>query len=491
MKTRIASMILASLLLSASLIACGESASSPAPSSGGAAAPSAGDAAAEAESTAEETTTQLMPDLPDENYGGREFIIVESGNWTFDDFDAVEETGEPINDAKYRRQVAVEEKLGVKITALPGSAPRTFSTAVTAGDQSITAGMIGTYDVSSFAQKGLLMNLNKVPWLDLTKPWWDQKANEDLSMKGIMFYTTGDFTKLTNDCTYCILFNKTMIKDYGLDNPYDLVNDSKWTIEKMGTMVRTISKDVNGDGKMGDEDMYGWLVWDDSFLGMTTATGEKCCTINENGELELTLNTPRVLKEFETYSAFAYDESCSLSISAFSDVVNQIFQEDRGLFYGRYILAVSWFRDMETDFGILPYPKLEETQDNYYINVHPYGTSFFCVPISSADPGFAGAVMEALSAESHYTLKPAYYETTLVGKYVRDDESRAMLDLIFANRVFDIGFYYQVGGYNEGIMNLWRGKKTDFMSMYTKAEGRALTQIDKINAAFAEALANG
>jgi hypothetical protein len=66
-----------------------------------------------------------------------------------------------------------------------------------------------------------------------------------------------------------------------------------------------------------------------------------------------------------------------------------------------------------------------------------------------------------------------------------------MLDLIFANRVFDIGFYYQVGGYNEGIMNLWRGKKTDFMSMYTKAEGRALTQIDKINAAFAEALANG
>lgn len=224
---------------------------------------------------------------------------------------------------------------------------------------------------------------------------------------------------------------------------------------------------------------------------MTTATGEKCCTINENGELELTLNTPRVLKEFETYSAFAYDESCSLSISANSDVVQQIFASDRGLFYGRYILAVSWFRDMETDFGILPYPKLEETQDKYYINVHPYGTSFFCVPISSADPGFAGAVMEALSAESHYTLKPAYYETTLVGKYVRDDESRAMLDLIFANRVFDIGFYYQVGGYNEGIMNLWRGKKTDFMSMYTKAEGRALTQIDKINAAFAEALANG
>ncbi|MCR5262543.1 MAG: extracellular solute-binding protein [Clostridiales bacterium] len=491
MKKRIPAIILAALLACASFAACGEAAQTAAPSQSpeAPAGQEAGDAPAAAE--AEETTTQLQPELPDENYGGREFTIMQSGNWTFNDFDAEEETGEPINDAKYRRQVAVEEKLGVKINAIAGAAPRNFSTAVTAGDQSVTAGMIGTYDVSSFAQKGLLMNLNSVPWLDLTKPWWDQKANEDLSMKGIMFYTTGDFTRLTNDCTYCILFNKTMIKDYGLDDPYGLVNDSKWTIEKMGTMVRVISKDVNGDGKMGDEDMYGWLVWDDSFLGMTTATGEKCCTINGSGELELTLNTPRVLREFELYSDFAYDTSCSLSISANSDVVQEIFASDRGLFYGRYILAVSWFRDMETDFGILPYPKLEETQDKYYINVHPYGTSFFCVPISSADPAFAGAVMEALSAESHYTLRPAYYETTLVGKYVRDDESSAMLDLIFANRVFDIGFYYQVGGYNEGIMNLWRAKKTDFMSMYNKAESRALSQIDKINAAFAEALANG
>ena len=57
---------------------------------------------------------------------------------------------------------------------------------------------------------------------------------------------------------------------------------------------------------------------------------------------------------------------------------------------------------------------------------------------------------------------------------------------ILGNRVFDLGLFYQVGGYNEQIMNLFRNNKTDFTSMYETYKNSALAKLDEINAAFAE-----
>ena len=57
-----------------------------------------------------------------------------------------------------------------------------------------------------------------------------------------------------------------------------------------------------------------------------------------------------------------------------------------------------------------------------------------------------GIITEALCAESLYTLTPAYYDITLKTKAARDEESSAMLDIIFANRVFEMGNFWAWGG---------------------------------------------
>lgn len=115
--------------------------------------------------------------------------------------------------------------------------------------------MIGTYDVSNLACQGYLLDLNsQVPGLDLTKEWWDQKANEDLSMKGKMYFTTGDISTLDNDCTYCILFNKKLIDDYNMDDPYEMVKNKTWTMDNFVSMARKVSVDLDGDTKMTEND---------------------------------------------------------------------------------------------------------------------------------------------------------------------------------------------------------------------------------------------
>ena len=62
------------------------------------------------------------------------------------------------------------------------------------------------------------------------------------------------------------------------------------------------------------------------------------------------------------------------------------------------------------------------------------------IPIT-ADLAFSGHITEALAYESKYTLTPAFYDLTLRTKTARDDESEAMLDIIFNNKNYDLGTF--------------------------------------------------
>jgi len=92
---------------------------------------------------------------------------------------------------------------------------------------------------------------------------------------------------------------------------------------------------------------------------------------------------------------------------------------------------------METDFGIIPYPKYDINQENYVSRVEYYMT--MQLPITNPDHARAGVMLEALNSESAKTIIPAFYDIALKTKYARDDESSQMLDLIFSTLVVDIG----------------------------------------------------
>ena len=453
----------------------------------------------------EAPTGKLSPDVPDANYGGHEFKILLSINAltnvnVWNDFHADEETGDVINDAIYKRNVYVEEKYNVKISDIEMAssdgmdrpvAQKMIKNTVKAGDSAYDIALLSGYGTCALASGGFLMDMNNMSPLDLTKPWWDQKANRDLMIKNKMFYTTGDISNVVNEATYAILFNKKLITDFGLESPYNLVNSGEWTYDKLIELGMQVSADLNGDGKYNFEDRYGALVWDDTMMGIVNSIGEKCAKVNSNGEIELTLLNDRMLKSFDTYISFVLDKTHALMYQRedwAGDKTNAMFENNQGLFYIQIMELVVRLRAMEVDFGVLPYPKLEKTQENYYSTVSSWHSGFVCVPIAQEDPSRTGAILEAMAAESMYTLKPAYYEIALKGKYVRDEESESMLDLIFASKIYDIGWLYQIGGFNEEIMNLYRNRKTDFMSMYDKRESKALKDINKINAAFDEIL---
>jgi hypothetical protein len=71
-----------------------------------------------------------------------------------------------------------------------------------------------------------------------------------------------------------------------------------------------------------------------------------------------------------------------------------------------------------------------------------------------------------MAAYSVDTLTPAYYDITLISKGTRDEESRPMIELILANRIYDIGYVFDAswGGFVSQIANKFMDGKTNVAS---------------------------
>ena len=494
--------ILLALLMSVPTVftACSQSTDNAAKDDAGAnAANTAQTPSAEVEEV-ETEPERLYADVPaDADFGGGTFTILCSSNAEYgtvkDDFFAEELNGEPINDARFNRNVTVGDKLNVKIQTedLPTGSDQgknAVTNDVKSGSGTYDLAFCCGYATSQLSTNNYLYNLKNVPYINLEAPWWDQVANKDLQILGQLFYTTGDISTADNDATYCIMFNKQLITDYNLENPYDLVGDDKWTMDNFIKMAEQVHEDTNGNGQVDREDLFGVMIWDDSMMGIVNCTGEKCCSVGDDGLLTLTLYSETTVDAVTKFLDFALqkDIADAYQRTNWDDTwLVTKFSQNETLFLMQLIQIVPKMREMENDFGILPYFKYTEGQEKYYTTIGSWHSVFMCVPNNGCDLNRTGIVTECLANEGLYDLTVAYYEKTLVGKVSRDSDSEAMLDIIFANRVYDMGWYFAIGGYNESVMNLLRNYRNEFTSMFTSAQKMANKVLQKTNDAFTAA----
>ncbi len=126
------------------------------------------------------------------------------------------------------------------------------------------------------------------------------------------------------------------------------------------------------------------------------------------------------------------------------------FQEDRALFADHTFYSTIALRDMDSDFGIIPFPKYDENQAQYGAMVEA-GTRTMTVPANVKNYDLCGAVLETLHFLSLKEVMPAYYEVTLKGKVSRDSESSRMLDIIMESICFDLGMTMFNDSVKDGI----------------------------------------
>ncbi|MBQ8401121.1 MAG: hypothetical protein IJX14_04235 [Clostridia bacterium] len=253
MKKQIA-WLLTLLMAASAMTACG----------GAGNAETTADTAAAAENTAAETETELTDNLPEADYDGYTFRIT---TW-YDHVGLEESTGEVLNDAIFKRDLAVEERYNVDIQGVMAAnenyseCTEAIRKSVISGSNDWDAGFLHMVSASNAAPEGIFYSLNDLPHVDLTKPWWDHDCLEA--------FTIGGNIKIASTITLvnsalrasCIAFNYKTFDDNGIAYPYDMVNEGTWTLDAMYDIVKDATRDMNGDGAIKPEDdFFGMTSW--------------------------------------------------------------------------------------------------------------------------------------------------------------------------------------------------------------------------------------
>ena len=435
------------------------------------------------------------PELPVRDLGGHNFRIISrcpthNVHWGNIEIWSEELNGDPINDAVFTRNSAVEERYNVYITNFPtheGDILNRVRTSVRAGSDDFDLVVLNINYQYTLAQEGMIHDLKRVPYVDLTRRWWDQRAVEQLTIAGRLFSTTSDLTIRDKDASIIMMFSHTLAQNHGLPNLYDMVNNGTWTFEAMFDMMRQATVDLTGDGNIGHEDQVGLLTQNIHALMLFNAAGETLARLDSDGFPELTMHNERAvvvadfIREMQSgrYAFNAEDAS-----PFFGDIWDEfqvpMFAADRALFYHAGMNRVSLLRSMETDFGILPPPKFDENQENFHITVDAWCASSISIPISVSDIDTTGLILEALTFESRYTLIPAYYHINLITRFARDEESHEMINIILDNRVYDLGEVFRWGNIRSFFYNdVARGGTASLTTFYDRSANMIQRQLER------------
>ena len=414
-----------------------------------------------------DSTVTARPEPLDENiveldYSGKTFTIISrpNSNETIGEEVWVEElTNDPVNDAIYNRNAYVCDVLGLgsirQETANEIDIQDKVDIMVNSGDQTYDLVAASVYYGTPLIQRGEVYNLydNGIDnYLDATRPWWAQYWIDQAEMGDRLYCITGAPALSLTRLMLVFYYNKDLGKSLGLEDMYGVVEEGRWTIDYLNDVIAPLYASLNGDDFRDEYDRYGLAIND----------FESCDTFWSSFDMAM------IARDEDGW--FEYDGSQQGKISAAFEKIFYLIRENPGAYNkmksgadghvdfatardifarGNAVFAsiplkfaeTVALRNMQDDYGILPAPKYDQNQKEYFSYSWDQYTVFM-VPKTVADPSMCGAVLEAMAYESYYSVQPTYYDLVLKGRYANDPQSRAMLDLITSHIRVNVSFLY-------------------------------------------------
>lgn len=395
-----------------------------------------------------------LDDLPDDlDFGNAGIGILYWSDVTQQEFEAEAQTGELINDAIYERNQNVQNRLNIqlKFTGIPGDSndKKDFIAAVDKDVQSGSAeyDLIGAYSQTpaSLAMNGDVVDLNSLEYLNFDKPWWPSTLSQQATIRDRLYFCSGDVSTNLLWMMTAVFFNKDLLAEFGLDNPYEMVPSKQWTVDKMIEMCSGVYQDLDGNGVESDGDRYGMTMYHMNLDAYFTAAGLVAIDKNSEGELQVSqkYNSETVVNLIAKMGNWV--NNSGEVITATSIGIRSVFGEGRSLFItDRVFIAKTVMANSSTfGYGILPVPLYSSEQDDYTTNVgYPFTMYSVSSAISSERMDRAAATLECMASESYRTVTPAVFETAMKIKYSEDEEASSIYDMLRTNVDFDPGRLY-------------------------------------------------
>lgn len=425
-----------------------------------------------------------MPEIP--NTELKEFRVLVYSNEASDTYYSEEvgvgkydTTDDALEQAVGLRNDKVAEDYGVTIEAV-------YSKNVLEDVTNDVMSSLGGFDAAmpylpacaTLAQEGSLYDLADEQfseYIDLSMPWWDQNATNSLSIGNKVYFTTGDISIMQKIVSVAMTFNKDILANTFPDTDlYELVKDGEWTLDKMIEMAKVVTVD-DGDGVFTYEDTWGCSSSYGDSIMFYLASGEKLITKDGSDIPEVAIGSEKsmtiaqdILTKLQTTGEWCiHAEDFGLTGAEVWKESLNIFGENRALFRTSAFSAIKKLRNYTdgADYGVVPVPKYDEAQDEYYTPCSASLAIGIVIPTSAPDPEFSAFMIEVMSCEAKNYITNAYYTTVLKTRDMNSDQDEEMLDdYVFNNVIYDLGIIYNFGGVSSMFRNLMEAKSADITS---------------------------
>ena len=353
-----------------------------------------------------------------------------------------------------------------------GDAIEAMKTTVLAGDDVYDVFFAYNAYMSSLTSDNYLYDMQDLSGFHFDKPWWDGESTESLrlgSQKRTLFaYTDASLTDFQG--TLVTFFNENMVEDRGLESPYGIAENGNWTLDKMSEYMKA-GADLNGaDNFTFNADAnttYGLVSWDQGEIGLVIGSGRDFVTIEKNQPV-ITAGDEKFIEAIQkVITTLSKDGEYLCSNASGAGHYEQIFKAGRAMLAISELKATNKYRDMNDSFGILPMPKVDESQEKYScLRNFSY---LLCIPATNEDAESAAVIMDAMSYLTYKNVMEPFYEGRVSQKSLRNEDSIKMLELIRESRVTEIGRCFGwTSSYRYAINTCVTAKSTDIVSKFAE-----------------------
>ncbi len=461
MKKLLGILLALSMLLSIALVSCSSDNNGPA-----------------ADNTSDTVTTKPVdtdvPDnVPELNYGNETITFINrTEDSTKPEFYVEESSGSGVDSAIYARNEAVQARLGVTFdfidTDISFATRQSFTQTLKAAVNTNTKyDVVAGYSmaIANCAVAGYLSDLKQTEYLDFEQPWWPSTLLDTATIKDSLYFCSGDISTWYILYTYCTVFNKDILEEYHLDDPYTLVAEDEWTLQTLFDMTYGIyednDQDAAGAGKKSDDDQYGFAVPHVDIDALYFLAGLSIIDKDADGKLRLSEDysaenetTLDLIDDLVNYFHFTND-GYLIPLDKGNHV--QIFQRGNTLFQISEITNIyTQFSSTSINYGVLPLPMYSYDQEEY-TTITAFDYTFYAIPTSAEDKDRVSAVLECLASNSYNNVSPALFEVALKTQYSEDSRDAEMYNIIKRTVVFDLGRIY-TDTFDMKTFEMWRNE---------------------------------
>ncbi len=481
-KTRALAAILAALMLLPTFASCAGETDTP------------NDTQPANQTAVTEEETGLRDNLPDDlHYGDDEVTIISryKEGVTSCEIAVKGLTSEPVNDAVFERNKAVEERLGIRINSIEDDTAgevavvNKVSLAVKGGTKDYDIMAAPCYTTLPETLNGTFINLRSedCEYLDLDQIWWTQGFNEAVEYQGAQYAILGSMVLSMYRFGFITVFNKELFTDASQSYLYDYVQDGSWTLDKQAQLIPLFYRD-NGDGVRDMTDTYGFVS---STYTNIDAYWSSCqldiIKKNSDGDLEVVVDMDRLhsaadklIHLFHNTDGGTYNMPSTNDDEIWPNI-RQMFADGKAAMASFRFLELenAMMRNMEDEYGVVPMPKYDANQDGYNTLLHDQFT-VVAIPATVTGERLSqmSAVLEAMSSTSYKIVKPVYYEENLRTKIAQDPTASEMMDIITENVYIDAGILYIsfLGAYHHSLRDVVRSGTNNTASLF-KSKNKA------------------